>query len=31
MRARGAKMDDAAEARIRDYLAAHLGGEPREN
>ena len=32
MRARGAKMDDAAQARIRDYLAAHLGsGEPREN
>jgi len=26
-------MDDAAETRIRDYLAAHLGGtgEPREN
>jgi len=31
MRARGAKMDDTAQARIRDYLAAHLGGEPREN
>ena len=32
MRARGAKMDDAAQGRIRDYLAAHLGsGEPREN
>ena len=32
MRARGAKMDDAAQSRIRDYLAAHLGSdEPREN
>ena len=31
MRARGARMDDAAEARIREYLAAHLGGELREN
>jgi hypothetical protein len=33
MRARGAKMDDAAELRIRDYLAAHLGvpGTPQEH
>jgi len=33
MRARGAKMDDAVQVRIRDYLAAHLGsaGGPQEN
>jgi len=31
MRARGARMDDAAEARIHDYLTAHLNGELREN
>jgi len=31
MRARGARMDDAAEARIHDYVTAHLNGELREN
>ncbi len=33
MRARGARMDAATQARIRDYLAAYLGdpGKPQEN
>jgi quinoprotein glucose dehydrogenase len=32
MRARGARMDEEAQGRIRDYLAAHLGAAvPREN
>lgn len=33
MRARGARMDEAAQTRIRDYLATHLGvaGKPSED